>query len=347
VRPDLLGTSHAIDDGDVRVTLTLPTKPADLDVEELLESQLLGKTTFPPDPSPPAAAPTMLTSSMSVTPDPGICRVDVLRVDAYTASSTAANDLPAPIPAGAQQDFYKKKYDETAKLVWRLYGVARVAAQQFLGRARITGRQSWLGLWGEPPLGLGHAEVVDLDANQVLPVQVNVRPLVLNQINPDQVLDHDTMRAIVAAVGRKEDPSLADSLIADAIYYARDADPADLNRAVLIAAVACEVKVKESLRQAAKPGVDEILEVLFENPRDWSMAAAALFDKAAKAVTGRSLREDDRALYNRVDTLFTRRNRIAHRAKMPTVEEAWDSLHAAVEAFRWLKGLPGPNSAGR
>ena len=78
------------------------------------------------------------------------------------------------------------------------------------------------------------------------------------------------------------------------------------------------------------------MELFLSNPRDWSLAAAALFDKPMKAVTGHSLRTSDPALWKRVEKLFVRRNKLVHRGEAPTDEDAKDSIDAALMVFRWL-----------
>ena len=74
------------------------------------------------------------------------------------------------------------------------------------------------------------------------------------------------------------------------------------------------------------------------------MSAAGLFDKAMKAAVGRSLKEDDRALYKGIDNgkhgLFYKRNKIAHAGFVIGRDEAKESLSCARKVFAWLDGLP-------
>jgi hypothetical protein len=112
---------------------------------------------------------------------------------------------------------------------------------------------------------------------------------------------------------------------------------------VLIAAIACEVKVKSVLRARVKDDARDLLELTLENPRDFSFAARALFHEVSKAVIGHSLRDDDRPLYKRVVRLYEVRNDLAHRGVTPTIDVAEDCVRAAVQAARWLDQLPGPS----
>jgi hypothetical protein len=134
------------------------------------------------------------------------------------------------------------------------------------------------------------------------------------------------------------DLPIAETLLADALYFI-GLRPPDCQRAVLIAAIACEVKVKDTLRQKVPPDRRSLVDLLLENPRDWSIAALALFDKATDAALGRSLRTDHREVYKDVCRLFELRNRIAHRGEKPDETEASRVVRAGRQVFRWLDGL--------
>jgi hypothetical protein len=99
---------------------------------------------------------------------------------------------------------------------------------------------------------------------------------------------------------RSETPALAEQILADALYFGDRWDP-ELARAVLFAARACELKIKDVLRTKAPSMKRPLLDVLLENPRDFSMQVAGLFDKALKATLGCSLKEQDRTLFNRIE----------------------------------------------
>ena len=85
-----------------------------------------------------------------------------------------------------------------------------------------------------------------------------------------------------------------------------------------------------------------MVSILLENPRDWSLAAAALFDKPIGLVTGHSLKEDDKGLWKQISHLFTTRNAIAHRGEQPSPELARELVDAAVQATAWLESLAEP-----
>jgi hypothetical protein len=65
----------------------------------------------------------------------------------------------------------------------------------------------------------------------------------------------------------------------------------------------------------ATPGTDGISATEVAGKSDVSVQAAALYDKAAEAITGRSLRKEDRQLYKNLEGLFRHRNAVAHYAE--------------------------------
>jgi hypothetical protein len=68
--------------------------------------------------------------------------------------------------------------------------------------------------------------------------------------------------------------------------------------------------VKQVLHDLVRLEAAGLLDTLLESPRDFSLAAVALFDRPMAAVAGQSLRKADRPLWKKVDRLFTIRNAI-------------------------------------
>ena len=109
-----------------------------------------------------------------------------------------------------------------------------------------------------------------------------------------------------------------------------------------MAAIASELKIKDTLRQKTPDHRRELVEVILKNWREVDIAIAELPHKPMKGAIGRSLHEDDPDLFAAVRALFTRRNAIAHRGEAPTLAEARDSVGAAVGLSAWLDSLPAP-----
>jgi hypothetical protein len=112
-----------------------------------------------------------------------------------------------------------------------------------------------------------------------------------------------------------------------------------VQQAILVAAVAVEVKTKATLRRVTSADKAALVDLILDNPRDVSVAAVNLLHRTMEASIGRSLQKDDPALFRAADRLFIVRNGIAHRGEAPTGEEARELVDAAVRIFDWLDRL--------
>lgn len=142
----------------------------------------------------------------------------------------------------------------------------------------------------------------------------------------------------------EERPKVADLLFADAWHYGIGSRSRNPKMAILLSAMACELQVKETLRNVVSANQTELLNIILDNPREVTQAPTSLFDGTLKAVTGRSLREDDHDLWKRLCLLFQRRNHIAHQSVLKNqilaaeaiADGARESIKAARDAFSHL-----------
>ena len=116
----------------------------------------------------------------------------------------------------------------------------------------------------------------------------------------------------------------------------------DGRRAVLLAAIAAEVRIRDALREKTPASREELVEVILKNYREIDIAIGQLPHKVMKAAVGRSLQEDDSELFGRVQALFQLRNEVAHWGIEPTKEKARDAVLAANALAMWLDELPQP-----
>jgi hypothetical protein len=109
----------------------------------------------------------------------------------------------------------------------------------------------------------------------------------------------------------------------------------------MLAAIACEIKVKDAITALASEEQKPLVNLLLENPRDWTMAAASLFDKGMGAVCGRSLRTEDKKLFKEVVLIFQDRNSIAHKdgGKVSADNVLKRHVTSAKSAFAWLDSV--------
>jgi hypothetical protein len=212
------------------------------------------------------------------------------------------------------------------------------AIERLIAWSRIQRRQTWLGLYGESVERAGSDEVVDLDAKRRLPWPARA-DFSFKVVERDAPWTSTTLSELPRLITDRGLPAVAETLLADADFLILWAKPRDPARALLVAAVACEVKIKNVLQELATDVQAPLVELVLENPRDWSMAASALFHKPLRAITGSSLKDVDPQLYGRVRGLFERRNALAHRGHAPAFADAFDAVKAAREVFTWLDTL--------
>jgi hypothetical protein len=234
--------------------------------------------------------------------------------------------------------------DQAFKYFKNTFVIAEAVATELIDWARVRG-QAWLGLHGERPQRVGMHSLIDEHTGRRLPLGFEPTMIVGG---PSSALARAINPAFISSLGNllgDGAPPLpvADTFLADALHFAW-AHPPDVTRAVLLAAIACEVKVKEVLREKTASQLRPMVDLLLENPRDWSLAAAALFHKAMAAALGHSLKKEHLQLYKRIENLFTLRNGIAHRGEEPEESKARDVVAAAEEVFIWLKELPMDNT---
>jgi hypothetical protein len=129
------------------------------------------------------------------------------------------------------------------------------------------------------------------------------------------------------------------SLLAEARWAVWPTRDPDTKRAVLLSAIALEVRVPEVLQAKAPPRVRTLLGTFYSRPDDASMAVNFQVNDLASAVLGQSLKEYDGRLAKRVRALFRVRNDIVHRGRTPAPDVALDAVDAAELTFAWLDGL--------
>jgi hypothetical protein len=321
----------AIDDHDIVITL-----PVDGDDSGAKAGPNLREydERFPPRDTIEQAAGTkqIFVTMVDNSAESPLTSIDLLRVDAVIREATfAADDFEG---YGAPKEVSERANAE----VERAAKAADTAVERLLAWTRVSNGQTWLGLAGEQVHRVGSDEVVDLDAPGRLPWPARI-DMSVNVVNPGTEWSAETVGDLCALAESGEDPTLADTLLADARFLAKAAEPRDPSRALLIAAIACEVKIKAVLTSLASDEQAPLTELLLSNPRDWSMAASALFHKPLRIIGGESLKDHDPELWKRIEKLFQRRNALAHRGVVPSDDEALDGVRAAADVFPWLDGL--------
>jgi len=227
--------------------------------------------------------------------------------------------------------------NEAKRVIDTARSVADSLIRDYLDYVRIEHHQTWLRSSETQHLMLDQGDISDPAGRRVDHVVPNYgRPVVMTSGELGRVSDVN-QEAIAERLSWGEKEALAKRLLADARILAWPARSPDYRQAVLIAAIACEVKIKSTLTSLATDDQLALVELVLNSPRDVSVAAAALHDKALKAVCGRSLREDDKDLHRAVERLFQDRNKIAHRGGADLDEGTLrDHVRTADRVFGYL-----------
>jgi hypothetical protein len=237
-------------------------------------------------------------------------------------------------------------------LLAALYAIARDIAQDFVNAVRVRGGQVWLPAQHEGVRRDGLISIYRAGTRERLPLSWNP-PLSITVFGEEQATARDELAGLLDLVAEKKEPGLAATLLADArgILIPLPVDETrgrlDTPHAVLLAAIAAEVRIKETLRESASSELRPLLDIVLDSPRDVSIAPGQLLDKPLKAVTGASLREADKPLFKRItEKLFPLRNRVAHYGYSPAAQEARDAVATVTDLFAWLDGLEGRACGG-
>ena len=143
------------------------------------------------------------------------------------------------------------------------------------------------------------------------------------------------MLVIAANVADERDPDLPSSLLADAWYFTDSI--LDLDRATLVAAIACEVRVKQTIRDLVPADRLAMTELVLKRRSN----LPELLDEVIAAALNVTLRLDDLALFTRVQVLAAQRNTVVHTGRpKPDAEHVRTPAQTASDLFAWLDDLP-------
>ena len=323
LRRELLGTSHSFERDGRRVTITFPRDETDLQTYQLREGEFHLAT----------------AGGAGTVDDPKqALGVLIFRVEVYIEGDVSAAEFDEPDEDNTLAKRATAIFDEAAK-------IGDAAVRDVLASIRALHSQSWLGLSTMPPRREGIASLVEVATERRLPIGPTMS-IGAQLKSIESALTPEQFAEIMSRLERGEAAPIAETLLADAEYLAWGVHAApDALRAVLMAAIACEIKVKENLRSRIDDDKLPLLDFILENPREVTVTAAdGLFNTLMLVAQGRSLRTDNRDLFKKVVELFEVRNRVAHRGEWPDAEKARELVRAARSAFSWLDQTGTPAS---
>lgn len=322
VRPEVLGSRFSWEVDGRRVDLLLPGSAEDFNEPDHLE-----------EPHVDAWIPTAGNGGQA-----GGVIVHLVRTEVrFTGALSAASKHEALRARDAGDDSLFDEFNRESQAVCSEgHSIGERRAHTWHSHVRTATEQPWLGVRAEPPRQHGRCWLEDRDAGvrliQLGPLQsASIRlgvPLI-------SLADLDRVRD---PVDGGHEPPTAEALLADARFLVREAEVVDAQRAVLIAAMACEIKVKGWMPSNVGDDRAELLRLVLQRTSN----LPSLLDQPLKAAVGTSLKAADRDLFRAIEHLTALRNRIVHRGDDVEQAEAWRMVVSAQQLFRWLDELLVP-----
>ena len=131
--------------------------------------------------------------------------------------------------------------------------IAEDVLRRFMSWARVVGNQYWIALSTDAPASAGISVLYDVEAETRIPLS---RPSksIATYLNPPVLRALAPISGVVEAMSEGGEAPTPETLLADAraIHWPTFSGP-DHQRAVLLAAIASEMKVKETLLRHASP----------------------------------------------------------------------------------------------
>jgi hypothetical protein len=310
VRKDELGSDYELASGEKSVRLYLPETPT---VEHPNEGSFSG------------------VSFGAIDGQPELLGVRSVRMavdfDADLRASEFPPDQPQAWPRTRHKNVIAEVEEAALDAYRRLRAWARVGGAQHRGAPR------------ERPDVKG-IELIDLEAKTPIILAVGSgQAVVIRALGDAEREALPSLEVLAAHVRSREEPPLAEALLADARALPTRPGAWDPLRDLLLCAIACEVKVKSRLTELVAPENAVLLGVILDNPREVSQSVTQLLGKTCLAIAGTSLADNDPKLFSAVQLLFKQRNDVAHRAKLPTDETNAQPLETASSLFAWLDTL--------
>jgi hypothetical protein len=284
-----------------------------------------------PDPRDydPFATPFLGPRRDSLSAD-SLVEIRLVRIVINQSSRLSAKDFDS------QNQEQVRAHDQT---LFGMHDLALTLASELCEWLKFDLGQHWIEPRGRYPQVVNGMTLIDLDANLSFGITIG-KAGSFRVVDPANVLTTANLRTIEGRLNRGQLHD-DDLLLAEALHLTEGHEPSP-SRATLLAAIAVELRTKRLLRTIARDRAD-MLGLLLENPRDWSMSAHGLFAKAIPtlliAPLDSAMAGQHKELAKKVQALFTARNAIAHRGAATTRAEARSHVQSAVAAFALMQLL--------
>jgi len=207
---------------------------------------------------------------------------------------------------------------------------ARAVVRRLLDWARTQDRQVWLLPPHMPPDEVDAARLMN-SAGEITHGYGNEGGVIV-MFSPE-----DSPRGDVSQGVTNWEVPEAESLLAEAWWAIWPGNPPDTKRAILLAAIALEVKTPQTLQLLAQGDSRRLLELLLDRYDETPMSVNFQLNALAEALAGEALKAHDGKLAKSVKALYGLRNDVAHRGITPDVEPAQEAVEAAQQTFDWLE----------
>ncbi|MFF0122945.1 hypothetical protein ACFYP0_12135 [Micromonospora arida] len=320
VEPSTLGSQYTWATDGYHVTLTLPRSPEDFIKDDEPEVE----------PIPAITAAPVFQGSGSV--PAAVVHVIEVRVTFDGPLWLKDKETAAAGPGGTRGRQFSEFGNRAQDLWLQGRAVAERLTHAWLSHVRTIAGQPWLGITAEIPQQYGRSPLIDEASGEGFMA-----------FGPREAMTfrHGGLALSAERLDRARDlvltgdPPAAEALLADARFLAGGADTVDAQRAVLVAAIACEVKAKRVVVERAEPERRQGLGGMSDLDK--------IVDQFYQRAFGVSLRLSNQELFRKVKRLSALRNNIAHRGEPVDREECDQLILAATQLFDWLDSIqPSP-----
>lgn len=312
VSPDVLGWEHHYQRGDDKVTLELPenddhftARPHETDLE--------------PVPS--------WTKANTFREPGGDNDTRAVNLFAIHLEFDAPLDGDRPPSMSVDEEYWNRAH---AACEYAL-PICEMSAGEFLRWLRATSRQPWLGLLSEQPRQYGRGGLYYAGHGSGV---MGHGPRWSQQMRSPQLrMELDEFFDLGLHVADGEDVPVTSELLSDALYLDEGAQNPDLKRAVLTAAIACEVRTDEVMKERVSPERAKLLRMMMKKTSTVPVILHEVLDAAFDV----SLKTADRELWDRVHRLSAQRNAVVHEgAEVDAAALSYRPAQLAVDLFSWL-----------
>src|SRR5581483_2790865 len=223
IRPDIAGSQHDIVFDGHTCRIVLPSKEADFGVSGSSQDF--------------RAVSAVSWRGGEVTS----LSVEMIRVEVKVDSYLTADLFPSGGPhAQVDVDEARRVFDEAAP-------IAAEVARRYLAQVRVNSGQTWLGPSSKSIRSVWSTDLIDSEGRRLAASFSDGIPVML--IPEDRALSSEKHWVAVGNVVSRTDPPLAETFLSDARSVFSRSDHEDNNQAVILSAIACEVKIKSRLQE--------------------------------------------------------------------------------------------------